>query len=69
MMTAVEEFGNLNEVMDEVADCYKAQFKSMIKTLSALVTLGLIISVGTVVNYLHIAFSLGIFGVTGSNSE
>jgi len=63
-MTAVgEQSGNLDEVMEEVAEFHQSQLKALIKSLSAWVTPALIMSVGTVVGYVYIAFFVGIFAV------
>lgn len=63
-MTAVaEQAGNLDDVMDEVANFHNEQLKSMIKTLSAWVTPLITVVVGVIVGYVYIAFFLALFAV------
>lgn len=63
-MTAVgEETGNLDEVMDEVTIFHQAQLTALIKTLGAWVTPAVVVSVGSVVGYVYIAFFMALFAV------
>ncbi|MEM7473746.1 MAG: type II secretion system F family protein [Planctomycetota bacterium] len=65
-MTAVgEESGNLDDVLEQVSEFYRAQLSATIKTLSALVTPVIILVVGSIVGYVYIAFFVGMFSVAG----
>jgi type IV pilus assembly protein PilC len=65
-MTAVgEESGTLDEVLDEVSNFERAQLSALIKTLGALTTPAIIVSVGSIVGYVYIAFFVGMFSVAG----
>lgn len=56
MIAVGQQSGDLQGVLDEVADFHESQFRSAIKTLNAILTPALTIGVGAVVGYVYIAF-------------
>ncbi|MEL7497329.1 MAG: type II secretion system F family protein [Planctomycetota bacterium] len=56
MIAVGQQSGDLEGVLNEVADFHEDQFRSAIRTLNAILTPALTVTVGAVVGYVYIAF-------------
>ncbi len=56
MIAVGQQSGDLQSVLDEVAEFHEDQFRSSIRSLNAILTPALTIGVGAVVGYVYIAF-------------
>lgn len=56
MIAVGQQSGDLQGVLDEVADFHESQFRSAVRTLNAILTPALTVGVGAVVGYVYIAF-------------
>ena len=60
MIAVGQQSGDLQTVLDEVADFHEDQFRSTIRKLNAVLAPALTVGVGSVVGYVYIAFFLAL---------
>jgi len=62
MIGVGETSGNLEEILNNVADFHEERLQALVKQLSILMEPAIVIVVGSIVGYVYIAFFIGIYG-------
>ena len=65
MVSVAENTGQMEEVLEQVAQFYEEQLQAAIKRLSALVEPLVVLVVGGIVGYVYISFFLALFASGG----